>query len=197
MDYQKDYVYIFENAEAERIKVGFSGWNVGGRLDDINDIWTGRKVTCQICGGRLVNVGGRVPKHVVTGKKCIGGKSLPLEKDSALAEAHLKIMKNHLEKYSGNDKASFTRRINTLEKRIEIYRNYGKTVGEWRFVVAYLTKEGKRVEKLSHEFLAGQLDGAAPIGEVFNCTAVEATEAVEKALDHLGLLQSMEKREHL
>lgn len=122
---------------------------------------------------------------------------MPLEKDQALAEAHLKIMKNHLEEYSGNGKASITRKINTLEKRIEVYRNYGKTVGEWRFVVAYLTKEGKRVEKLSHELLAGQLDEAAPIGEVFNCSAVEATEAVEKALAHLGLLQSMEKREHL
>ena len=35
--------------------------NVGDRLRDVNDMWLERKVTCQICGGRLVNIEGLVP----------------------------------------------------------------------------------------------------------------------------------------
>lgn len=56
-------VYILENAQAQRVKVGMTaiGVNdVADRLRDVNDMWLGRKVGCQICAGRLVNAGGRV-----------------------------------------------------------------------------------------------------------------------------------------
>lgn len=59
-------VYIFENPKAQRVKVGVSTSSVGSRLSDVNDMWLGRKVTCQICGGRLVNIGS-TPNPSLTG----------------------------------------------------------------------------------------------------------------------------------
>ena len=59
--YPHGVIYVFENSDAQRVKVGMTGIgvnNVGDRLRDINDMWLERKVTCQICGGRLVNIGG-------------------------------------------------------------------------------------------------------------------------------------------
>src|SRR6267154_1960602 len=94
--YLHQAVYIIENSKAQRVKVGMTGIgvnNVVDRLRDVNDMWLERKVSCQICGGRLVNVGGRVPYHVVSGKDCPGGAALPLEKNVAMAESHLENMK--------------------------------------------------------------------------------------------------------
>ena len=54
--YLHGVVYIFENSKAQRVKVGMTINNVVGRLSDVNDMWLERKVTCQICGGRLVNI---------------------------------------------------------------------------------------------------------------------------------------------
>ena len=79
-------VYIFENSEAQRVKVGMTTNNVAERLSDVNDMWLERKVTCQICGGRLVSIGGYVPQHVVSGIDCPGGNALPIEKNVALAD---------------------------------------------------------------------------------------------------------------
>jgi hypothetical protein len=42
-------VYIFENTNTQRVKVGMTINNVADRLRDVNDKWLGRKVTCQIC----------------------------------------------------------------------------------------------------------------------------------------------------
>src|SRR5437762_5647311 len=106
-------VYIFENSKAQRVKVGMTINNVAGRLRDVNDMWLERKVSCQICGGRLVNIGRLVPQHVKSGIGCPGGNALPLEKDVALAESHLENMKNHLNELSGTEKGSATRKINT------------------------------------------------------------------------------------
>jgi hypothetical protein len=197
--YPSGAVYILENAQAQRVKVGMTaiGVNdVADRLRDVNDMWLGRKVSCQICAGRLVNVGGRVPHHVKTGERCPGGGALPLENDIALAELYLEHMKNRLSEVPGNEKASATRIINTLEKRIEKYRHHSRPVGEWAFSVAfYIYAEGvARVESLSHEILAEHLDRLAPFGEVFCCSVSEATEAVETALSQLGLLNSARKQ---
>lgn len=74
-------VYIFENLVAQRVKVGMTdiGVNdVADRLKDVNDMWAERKVSCQICSGRLMNVGGFVPQHVKSGRPCIGGGNLPI-----------------------------------------------------------------------------------------------------------------------
>ena len=99
--YPHGAVYIFENTKAQRVKVGMTaiGANdVANRLSDVNDMWLERKVTCQICGRRCVNIGGHVPHHVgnVPGNDCPGGNALPLEKDVAVAESLLESMKNRL-----------------------------------------------------------------------------------------------------
>jgi len=181
------------NSKAQRVKVGMTINNVADRLSDVNDMWLERKVTCQICGGRLVNIGGHIPQHVVSGIGCPGGKALPLEKEVALAESHLENMKNRLSKLCGSEKGSVTRKIKTLEKRIGVYRHYDRTVGVWQFSAAFYTECAEQVELLSHEILGERLDKAAPFGEVFCRSVPEATEAVEKALSQLGLSQSARK----
>ncbi|ABL64331.1 hypothetical protein Cpha266_0267 [Chlorobium phaeobacteroides DSM 266] len=186
-------VYIFENSIAKRVKVGMTINNVADRLCDVNDKWLERKVACQICGGRLVNIGGYVPQHVISGNECPGGNALPLEKDLALAVSYLENMKNRLSKLSGSEKGSVTRKIKTLEKRIGLYRHYDGPVGMWQFSIAFYTECAEQVELLSHKILTERLDKVAPFGEVFCCSVSEATEAVEAALSQLGLLHSARK----
>jgi hypothetical protein len=187
-------VYIFENPKTQRVKVGMTITNnIAGRLDDVNDMWLGRKVTCQICGKRSVNIRGYVPQHVVSGIGCPGGHALPLEKDVALAESHLENMKNRLSALSGSEKGSVTRIIKTLEKRIGFYRHYDWPVGVWQLSSVFYTECAEQVESLSHEILAEHLDKVAPFGEVFCCSVSEATEAVETALSQLGLPHSARK----
>ena len=195
--YPRGTVYILENSKAQRVKVGMSSIGVNDavdRLKDVNDMWLGRKVSCQICGGRLVNIGGNVPQHVVSGIRCWGGNALPLEKDVAIAESHLENLKNCLSKLCGTEKGSVTRKIKTLEKRIEKYRHHNQPVGEWQLRVTFYTEGVAEVELLSHKFLAEHLDRLAPFGEVFCCSLSEATEAVETALSQLGLLHSARKQ---
>ena len=190
-------VYIFENSKAQRVKVGMTTNNVAERLSDVNDMWLERKVTCQICGGRLVSIGGYVPRHVVSGIGCPGGNALPLEKNVALAESHLENLKNHLSELSGSEKGSVTRKIKTLEKRIGLYRHYDRPLGVWRLSVAFYTECAEQVESLSQKILADRLDKVAPFGEVFCCSVSEATEAVETALSQLGLSHSARKETKL
>lgn len=193
-------VYIFENPKVQRVKVGMTciGVNdVVDRLRDVNDMWLERKVTCQICGGRLVNIGGLVPQHVKSGKGCPGGNALPLEKDVALAESHLENIKYRHSALSGSEKGSVTKIIKTLEKRIGMYRHYVRPVGAWQFSTAFYTERVEQVEWLSHKILEEHLDKLAPFGEVFCCSVTEATEAVETALSHLGLFHSARKKTQL
>lgn len=198
--YPQGVVYIFENAKAQRVKVGMTSIglnNINDRLRDLNDIWFERKITCQICGGRLVNIMGLVPQHVKSGYDCLGGNAPPLEKDIALAESYLETIKNGLTELTGIEKGSATRIVNTLEKRIERYRHHSRAVGEWELKVAFYTKGVAEVELLSHKILADQLDKQAPFGEVFCCSVLEATKAVEAALSKLGLLHSARKETQL
>jgi hypothetical protein len=193
-------VYVFENSKAQRVKVGMTGIGVNtveDRLRDVNDMWLERKVTCQICGGRLVNIGGLVPQHVKSGIRCPGGRVLPLEKDVALAESYLENIKNRLSELADIEKGSATRIANTLEKRIERYRHHNRQVGEWEFRVAFYTEGVAEAESLSHKILAERLDKLAPFGEVFCCSVSEATKAVETALSQLGLLHSARKATQL
>ena len=124
--YMNGVVYILENSEAKRVKVGMTINDVKDRLQDVNEKWLGVKATCQICGGRrLLGRDGNIPTHVLSGRRCQGSGSLPFEKDSALAESYLSELKKNL----GHE-----RRILTLEKRIEQFRKFDKLVGEWRIV---------------------------------------------------------------
>ena len=200
--YVREAIYIFENPKAQRVKVGYTGGltGVGGRLKDINDMWRAIKVTCQVCGTRLHNVGRLVPKHPKNSPRaCPGGNALPLERDVSLAESHLEEMKKNILAMCGTEKGSTTRRINTLEKRIEKYRNHfnHQPVGNWQFIIAYYTESANQIELRAHELLAPYLDKAAPFGEVFCCSVSETTEAVETALSESGLLHSARKETQL
>lgn len=184
-------VYILEHPQAQRVKVGMTINNAVDRLDDVNDMWLKRKVTCQICGGRrLVNSLGHVPEHGA----CQGGNALPLEKDISLAESHLASMKTLLGELSGSGKGSAVRRIKSLARRIDVYRHYEPAEGAWRLSTTFHTECAEQVELLSHEILAERLDKDAPFGEVFCCSVSEATQAVETALSRLGLLGAARKR---
>src|SRR5262249_25017256 len=141
--YPHGVVYVFENSEAQRVKIGMTSIGVNtveDRLRDVNDMWLERKVTCQICGGRLVHIGGLVPQHVKSGRRCQGGRALPLEKDVALAKSYLENMKNRLSDLANSKKGSATRIVATLEKRIERYRNHNRQAGEWQFRIAFYTE---------------------------------------------------------
>jgi hypothetical protein len=190
-------VYILENSEAQRVKIGMTINDIALRLSDVNDMWLGRRVTCQICGKRLNNVRGQVPKHPKhggNGRDCPGGNALPLEKDIALAESHLLALKACHCQLSGGGKGSATKMINTFGKRIKQYRHYLPPVGVWQFRICFYTECAEAVELLSHEILAERLDKAAPIGEIFCCSVTEAAEAVESALVRLGLIDAAVKQ---
>lgn len=186
-------VYILENIEAQRVKVGMTINKVVDRLSDINDKWTERKGTCQICGVRLVLNGGKFPRHVLSGINCSGGNRLPLEADVSLAEAHKRSLQEELQQASGSEKGSIARKIKTLERRIEQYRHHNRPTGLWKISAIFYTECAEQVELLSHNVLADHLDRSAPIGEVFSCSVPMAMEAVETALKQLGLLNSARK----
>jgi hypothetical protein len=180
-------VYILDNAKAQRVKVGTTINNPDARLTDVNDKWLGLKATCQICAARRIVMGDKkFPKH---GHFCEGGNALPLEKDATLAKSHLAHMKRL--RASGN--GSVTRQINNLEKKIRLYQHYQQPRAMWQLNTTFYTEYAEHVELLSHEVLADHLDKLAPIGEVFSCSAAEASEAIESVLSELGLLEAVRK----
>ncbi|MBN9289519.1 MAG: hypothetical protein BGO43_09120 [Gammaproteobacteria bacterium 39-13] len=186
-------VYILENEEAKRVKVGMTINCVEKRLEDVNNMWLGIKGTCQICGGRrLVNHEGFIPKHVVSCFRCPGSNSLPFEKDSSLAISYLiELKKNHgVLKGSQN---SNSKRINGLEERIRRFQALDKLLGKWKVNTVYQTNSAEDVELRSHEILSDYLCKDVPFGEVFICSVAEATNAVELVLNQLDLLQSAKK----
>lgn len=183
-------VYVLENPEAERVKVGMTINKVVDRLRDVNAMWLGRKGTCQVCGGRLVIIRERVPQLVGRSRKCPGSHAPPLERESSLAEKHLLRMKNRLGELSGAELGSFTKMITTLERRVALPRHATHAVGSWRLGATFFTECAEEVELLSHTYLAEHLDEAAPIGEVFRCSVPDAIDAVWRVLDQLGLAQS-------
>lgn len=173
---------------------------VADRLQSVNEMWRERKVTCQACGARrLANNRGLVPQHPSSqhGRPCPGSNALPLEKDLSLAEAHLENLKNRHSELSGSERGSATRIIRNLEGRVGLYRHHTPPVGSWLFRVAFFTECAEQVELASHEILEEHLDRHAPFGEVFCCSVSEATEAVETALSHLGLLHSSRRETRL
>ena len=193
--YMKGIVYIFENAQAERVKVGMTINTAADRLNDVNNMWRQQKVTCQICGGRrLVDNLGLVPKHVVSGVSCIGGNAPPLEKSTELASSYLKKIRDSLSSLAGSEKGSAVRKIKSLNLRIEKYQDYTLPEGHWRISLIYRTECAEQVELLSHQLLAEHLDKSAPFGEVFCCDVATAAKAVEKALSKLGLLKTASKQ---
>lgn len=170
---------------------------MGDRLAELNDHWSGRKVTCQICGKRLSSIGLFICPHKEYGKQCPGGYAPPLEQDITLAEELLEDLKGQLSGPSSNRRQSVTLRIRTLEKRIDRFRDYELPRGTWRSHTTFGTERAEEVEKLAHEILGDRLDETAPMGEIFCCSPDEAIDAVEGALGRLGLLDSARKKTRL
>lgn len=197
--YMRGVVYILENVEAQRVKVGMTINDVALRLKDANDMWAEQKAMCQICGARrLIKWNGRstrvFPKHVMSGIQCPGGNALPLETDSSLASSHLENLRDRVGEATGSEKASIVRRINTLEERIRQRSQRIPGVGRWRVGTIYHTERAEQVELLSHALLADSLDRTAPFGEVFGCSIEQARSAIEAVLSQLELL-SLARRE--
>lgn len=187
-------VYVFENVEAQRIKVGMTINNVTDRLRDVNDKWSRIKVTCQICGTqRLADSDNFMPAHVGSGIRCAGSRISPLEDDRSIAKTHLENLRNDLNVLTGAKRSAVSKKIKTLQKRIAFYEQYKRPEGIWQFRLAFYTHQAERVELLSHEVLADKLDQSAPFGEVFCCSVSQAAEAIESVLDKLGLLNTVRK----
>ena len=188
-------VYILENTEAQRVKIGMTINLIDGRLKDVNDKWLGKKTTCQICGTRRqTSKDGLMPSHRISGEKCRGGNQLPLEKDVCLAEAYLKKLELESDELFCSEKGSNTVIVKHLKKRIDRFRDYEQPLGVWRLSTAFYTDSAEKVELLAHEKLADCLDNEASFGEVFRCSVEEASETVVSVLGQLGLEISKERK---
>jgi hypothetical protein len=180
-------VYVLENPAAQRVKVGMTTNQVSLRLREVNDLWQGRRGSCQVCGGRLNLVQGRIPQHPRNSGGCPGGKAPPLEREVLLAQKYLEGMKERLEGLAGTAKGSANRKIKTLERRIAMPRHHELSRGTWQHRATVFTECAEEVELLSHTILGAHLDETASIGEVFRCSVSVALGAIEAALVQLGL----------
>lgn len=188
-------VYILENVKAQRVKIGMTINDVEARRRDANDKWLGFKATCQICGAKcLVSNDGNIPKHSSGSGSCLGSNEPPLEKSTSIAEIYLEELKQGINERSGSEKGSASRQIKNLEKRLILYRDYKQPVGIWEISTTYYTESAEQVELDSHKILSSYLDELAPFGEVFISSVDEASQAVESALRHLGLLEKARKQ---
>jgi len=182
----REAVYIFENPKAVRVKVGMT---MGGtvtvtdRLRDLNDKWLQVKGVCQICGcWRLLDKKRHLPQHVVSGKTCKGSNTLPMEKDTVIAEAYLKSLIKDMSQLTGSAKPAMGNSIANLRKRVELYQAYQPPIGLWKLNTTYWVDHATGVEKHAHEVLANYLDQTMPIGEIFNCGVDTASQAIEEVL---------------
>ena len=191
-------VYIFENIEARRVKVGITinpnqVKRNEGRLKDANDIWFERVGKCQICGTRLeINSQGLLSEHLISGRKCIASNCPPLELSTSVAESYLLELREQHESLSGSEKGSCTKKIKTLERRIEQYSNKARKVGRWELRVLYYQSSPAALEKEAHKILDEYLDHNAPMGEIFSCSVSKAKEAIESVLTDWDILSSTE-----
>lgn len=189
-------VYILENIEAQRVKIGTTISSVEERLIDVNRKWTGQSGTCQICGGRILVKRKKfkriMPKHVVSGGECSGSEFQPLESDRALAKRYLEILKSKSIELSGVALGSISKKIKTLEDRIYRYENFDLPFkGTWRINTVYFTIRAYEVEKKTHKLLKKFIDKNVPLGEVFSCNIEEARNAVEEVLAKDGLINDV------
>jgi len=177
-------VYVLVNPEAQRVKIGVTINKVEDRLRDVNDMWLGRKGSCQVCATRLVLFRNRVPPH---GRGCKGAYLPALETDSTLSAKRLAYMKSRLESLPGVERAAVRQKIRRLERVLASSPHSTRVVGSWSAAAAVETECAEAVERLAHSFVADRLDRTAPIGEVFACSVAEAVDAIHRARVELGL----------
>ena len=176
-------IYILENTEAQRVKVGCTMNNPALRVEDMNDLWSGRKGTCQVCGSRrVVGADNLMPRHYPNGIECFGGGFLPVASDTEIAEAHLRDLEQEIKLSTGVEKGSAVRQAKKLRERIGLYKNKDQLVGTWKLVGSYDALEIEEIEKRVHELLSAHLDLSAPFGEIFRCSPDDAKKAIEEVL---------------
>lgn len=172
------YIYILENKDVKRIKIGATVNHPDDRLLDISRMWRAIKGRCQICLGWRLLVDGRMPNHV----HCHGSGELPFEYSTQLAEEQLVDMQGRLPWIKGSDLNFATKRIKNLQKIIGSYKKNPKRIGTWNLLTAYKVDFAYIVEERVHQILAAHLDKDAPFGEVFSCSTEEAIRVIENTI---------------
>lgn len=181
-------LYILENKDAQRVKVGATLNHPDDRLLDVSRKWSGIRARCQIClNWRLVKPDGHMPVHVLSGNYCSGSNELPFEKDVSLAELKLINLQEQVEELHGSQKISAVRRIKNLRKVIDSYTNTPRQIGTWQLLASYSLEDAYQVEAIAHQLLSTYLDEDAPIGEVFACPSEVAIAAIEVAITKLRI----------
>lgn len=175
-------VYILQNKEAQRIKIGATLNNPDARLLDINRMWSGIKGRCQIClNWRMLN-DGRLPNHVLTMKHCPGSGELPFEYSIDLAEKQLLDLEENCRRNKGAAHNFATKRIKNLRNALVNYKENPVRIGKWELLTSYKTDSAYLIEKVVHKALVTHLDKTAPFGEVFLCSVDEAVSVIEEAI---------------
>lgn len=120
------YVYILENKDANRIKIGATINHPDARLTDIARMWRAIKGRCQICLCWRILDNGRMPKHVLSMSHCKGSGKPPLEYSTKLAEKQLDDLQGKF------GKSNFaTKRIKNLQKVLNSYKENPLRMGKW------------------------------------------------------------------
>lgn len=176
------YVYILENKDAKRIKVGATVNHPDVRLIDISRMWGAVKGRCQICLKWRILENARLPKHVLSGNYCAGSSEPPFEFSTNLAERYLDDLLGQLPSLNGSNLNFATKRANNLKKIINNYKVNPVRIGTWELSAFYKTDFAYQVEKFVHQALAAELDNDSPFGEVFTCSLEEAIKTVESNL---------------
>ena len=175
------YIYILENKDVQRIKIGATVNHPEDRLLDISRMWRAIKGRCQICLSWRLLIDGRMPNHV----HCYGSGELPFEYSTQLAEEQLVDLQGRLPLIEGSDLNFATKRIKNLQKIIGSYKKNPKRIGTWNLLTSYKVDFAYTVEERVHQILAAHLDKDAPFGEVFSCTPEEAIAVVVNVIAQL------------
>lgn len=176
------YVYILENVEAQRIKIGATLNHPDERLTDVARMWCAFKGRCQICLNWRVLNKGFMPKHVLSGHLCAGSGKPPLERNTELAEVQLRDLQQQYPQLSGTNLSFATKRIKNLLKILQNYKDNPIRQGKWELITSFQTDSAYLIESVTHEKLAKYLDKNAPFGEVFTCSTKDAIAVIEKEI---------------
>lgn len=176
------YVYILENKDAKRIKIGATVNHPDDRLIDISRMWQGVKGRCQICLCWRILEDGLLPKHVLSMNHCRGSGEPPFEYSTKLAEEYLIDLQEQLPWLRGTALNFATKRIKNLRKILENYKENPMRIGVWELKTYFKIDSAYLVEAHAHKVLAAHLDKNAPFGEVFTCSAKEATAVIEECI---------------
>ncbi len=176
------YVYILENKDVKRIKIGATINHPDARLTDIARMWRAFKGRCQICLNWRMLDKGLMPKHVLSGHHCAGSGKFPLERSTELAEMQLRDLQEQFPQLRGTDLNFATKRIKNLQKILQNYKESPIRQGKWKLITYFETDSAYLIEGVAHEKLAEYLDKNAPFGEVFTCSTEVAITVIEEAI---------------